>query len=131
MAIMQRMGIFGGFMRPFLMIGAGLILIFIFNLLLAKYVHRDAIRRHHPHAEFWAIVTLFFSVLGLLVYAVLRGDYDLLAEKSRTTIDRSPAAIEKARELVTFRKEPQFCPSCGEQAKPGANFCFKCGTALR
>jgi hypothetical protein len=110
--------------------GAVLILLFIFNLALAKYVHRDAIARNHPHAEFWAIVTLFFSLLALIVYVTLRGDYQEHAEKTRRVELPPPAVVVRIPEPIAVPKQVHFCPSCGVQSKPGANFCFKCGASL-
>ena len=110
--------------------GAVMILLFVFDLALAKYVHRDAIARNHPHAEFWAIVTLLFGLLGLIVYVALRGDYEEHAAKTRKVEVAPTPVVARTPEPVVVPKQVHFCPACGAQSKAGANFCFKCGAAL-
>ena len=45
-------------------------------LLIAKYMHKDAIKRGIKYSEFWLVMGFFLSVLGLLLYVVVRKNYD-------------------------------------------------------
>ncbi len=46
------------------------------SLIMAYFVHRDAIRRKIPNAEIWLIIVLIFNVIGLLLYLLVRGNYN-------------------------------------------------------
>jgi formate hydrogenlyase subunit 3/multisubunit Na+/H+ antiporter MnhD subunit len=58
----------------FMLVG-GLVL-FIVNLLIAKYMHKDAIKRGITNSEFWLLIGFFLSVIGLLLYIFVRNDYE-------------------------------------------------------
>ena len=57
------------------MLVGGIILIVV-NLLIAKYMHKDAIKRGIKNSEFWLIMGLFLSVIGLLLYIFVRKNYE-------------------------------------------------------
>ncbi|MFX1446566.1 MAG: hypothetical protein ACFFCG_00355 [Promethearchaeota archaeon] len=56
------------------MISGGIIFIVI-SVLIAYYVHKDAIRRGIKNSEFWLVIGLIFNLLGLLLYLIVRGNY--------------------------------------------------------
>ncbi len=45
-------------------------------LLIAKYMHKDAIKRGIKNSEIWLLLGFFLSVLGLILYVVVRKNYD-------------------------------------------------------
>ena len=53
----------------------GGIILFVVNLLIAKYMHKDAIKRGIKNSEFWLIMGFFLSVIGLLLYIFVRKNY--------------------------------------------------------
>ena len=57
------------------MIVGGIVLIVV-NLLIAKYMHKDAIKRDIKNSEFWLVMGFFLSVIGLLLYVFVRKNYD-------------------------------------------------------
>ncbi len=57
------------------MLVGGIILIVV-NLLIARYMHKDAIKRGIKNSEFWLIMGLFLSVIGLLLYIFVRKNYE-------------------------------------------------------
>ncbi len=57
------------------MIVGGLVLIVV-NLLIAKYMHKDAIKRDIKNSEFWLVMGFFLSVIGLLLYVFVRKNYE-------------------------------------------------------
>ncbi len=57
------------------MLVGGIILIVV-NLLIARYMHKDAIKRGIKNSEFWLIMGLFLSVIGLLLYFFVRKNYE-------------------------------------------------------
>jgi len=57
------------------MLVGGLVLIVV-NLLIAKYMHKDAIKRDIKNSEFWLIMGFFLSVIGLLLYIFVRKNYE-------------------------------------------------------
>jgi Kef-type K+ transport system membrane component KefB len=66
--------LFGPFLWIFMALGTFAFL--IISLLIAKYLHKDAIRRGIKNSEFWLLMGLIFNVLGLLVYILVRNNYN-------------------------------------------------------
>jgi hypothetical protein len=54
----------------------GGIVLLVANLLIAKYMHKDAIKRDIKNSEFWLIIGFFLSVIGLLLYIFVRKNYE-------------------------------------------------------
>ena len=54
----------------------GGIVLFVVNLFIARYMHKDAIKRGIKNSEFWLIMGFFFGVIGLLLYLFVRKNYD-------------------------------------------------------
>jgi len=54
----------------------GGIVLLVVNLLIAKYMHKDAIKRDIKNSEFWLIIGFFLSVIGLLLYIFVRKNYE-------------------------------------------------------
>ncbi len=48
----------------------------VVSIIIAYYVHRDAVRRKIPNAEVWLFIVLIFNVIGLLLYLLVRGNYN-------------------------------------------------------
>ncbi len=45
-------------------------------LVIAKYMHKDAIKRGIKNSEIWLLLGFFLSVLGLVLYIFVRKNYD-------------------------------------------------------
>ncbi len=45
-------------------------------LLIAKYMHKDAIKRGIKNSEIWLLMGFFLNVLGLILYVFVRKNYD-------------------------------------------------------
>ena len=56
----------------FMLIG-GIVYLAI-SVLIANYMHKDAIKRG-INAEFWLTLGLLLNVLGLIVYLIVRNNY--------------------------------------------------------
>ena len=57
------------------------------SIVIAYYVHKDAIRRGIGNSEVWLIISLIFNVVGLLVYLLVRGSYDESQSNVKDKID--------------------------------------------
>ena len=57
----------------FMLIGG--IVALVVGILIANYMHKDAIKRG-INAEFWLVFGLFFSVFGLILYLIVRNNYN-------------------------------------------------------
>jgi len=57
----------------FMLIGG--IVILVSGILIANYMHKDAIKRG-INAEFWLVFGLFFSIFGLMLYCIVRNNYN-------------------------------------------------------
>ncbi|MFX1489186.1 MAG: hypothetical protein ACFFBI_08570 [Promethearchaeota archaeon] len=55
----------------------GGIVLFVVNMFIAKYMHKDAIKREIKNSEFWLIIGFFLGVFGLLLYLFVRKNYEL------------------------------------------------------
>ncbi|MFW9948592.1 MAG: hypothetical protein ACFFKA_00530 [Candidatus Thorarchaeota archaeon] len=66
--------IFGPYSWLIMALGMGIYI--ALSIIIAYYVHKDAIRRGIANSEVWLIITLIFNVLGLLLYLLVRGNYN-------------------------------------------------------
>jgi len=48
---------------------------FVVSLLIAKYMHKDALKRGIKNSEFWLIIGFIFNLIGLLLYIFVRKNY--------------------------------------------------------
>ncbi|MHA1195105.1 MAG: hypothetical protein ACTSRH_00125 [Promethearchaeota archaeon] len=67
-------GIFGPFWWIFMILGWAIYI--SVSILLAYYVHKDAIKRNIVNSEIWLIIVLIFNVLGYLIYILVRNNYN-------------------------------------------------------
>ncbi|MFX1454388.1 MAG: hypothetical protein ACFFDB_03350 [Promethearchaeota archaeon] len=58
----------------FMLIG-GVVLIIV-NLFVAKYMHKDALKRGIKNSEFWLLIGFILGVIGLLLYVFVRKNYE-------------------------------------------------------
>lgn len=54
----------------------GMSLYIITSVIIAYYVHRDAVRRGIINSEVWLIIALIFNIFGLVLYLIIRGNYN-------------------------------------------------------
>ena len=67
-------GVFGPFGWIFMLIGG--IVALVISVLIANYMHKDAIKRG-INAEFWLVFGLFLNFFGLILYLIVRNNYNL------------------------------------------------------
>ncbi|MBY9014390.1 MAG: hypothetical protein KGD68_01730 [Candidatus Lokiarchaeota archaeon] len=57
------------------------------SLIIAYYLHKDALRRGIKNSEFWLVIGLILNLLGLVIYLLVRNSYNQETEfKSREKI---------------------------------------------
>ncbi|KKL55518.1 hypothetical protein LCGC14_2254620 [marine sediment metagenome] len=66
--------LFGPFAWLFMILG--MVIYFLVSIIIAYYVHRNAIRRGIKNCEVWLLIGLILNVLGLLLYILVRRNYD-------------------------------------------------------
>ena len=54
----------------------GVVIYFVVSLLIAKYMHRDALKRGIKNTEFWLLIGFILNVIGLLLYVFVRKNYE-------------------------------------------------------
>lgn len=59
----------------FIIVGG--IVLLVVNLLIAKYMHKDALKRGIKNSEFWLLIGLILGLLGLLLYVFVRKNYEV------------------------------------------------------
>jgi len=57
----------------FMLIGG--IAVLVLGVLIANYMHKDAVKRG-INAEFWLVMGLFLNVFGLILYLIVRNNYN-------------------------------------------------------
>ena len=65
--------IFGPYAWIFMMLGW--VLYFAVGIIIAYYIHKDAVKRGIANPEVWILIALIFNVLGLIVYLLTRKNY--------------------------------------------------------
>ena len=46
------------------------------SVLIAYYVHKDALRRGIKNSEIWLLIGLILNLLGLVIYLLFRNNYN-------------------------------------------------------
>jgi len=58
----------------FMLLGG--ILYFVISLFIAKYIHKDALKRGIKNSEFWLLIGFILNLIGLLLYVFVRKNYE-------------------------------------------------------
>ena len=53
-----------------------MILYFGTSIVIAYYIHKDAVRLGIQNSEVWLILGLIFNIIGLILYLLVRGNYN-------------------------------------------------------
>jgi len=64
-------------------IALGWVIFITSSILIAYFVHKDAIRRGIANSEVWLIIGLIFNVFGALIYLLVRENYKVEKEQTR------------------------------------------------
>ena len=65
--------LFGPYAWIFMMLGW--VLYFVVGIIIAYYIHKDAVKRGNANPEVWILIALIFNVLALIVYLLTRNNY--------------------------------------------------------
>jgi Trk-type K+ transport system membrane component len=57
------------------MLIGGIVLVVV-NLLIARYMHKDALKRGIKNSEFWLLLGFILGPVGLLLYVFVRKNYE-------------------------------------------------------
>ncbi len=103
-----------------------LIVIIILPFVIGAYVYRDA-KRRGMNAILWALVSaLAPSLIGLIIYLLVRGNYsDLRCPQCETTVTEQFVVCPKCG--VKLRPS---CPNCAMPVEPDWRMCPKCTQPL-
>jgi Trk-type K+ transport system membrane component len=58
----------------FMLVGG--IIYFVVSLLIARYMHKDAIKRGIKNSEIWLLIGFFLNLIGLVLYLFVRKNYN-------------------------------------------------------
>ena len=53
----------------------GWVLYFVVGIIIAYYIHKDAVKRGIANPEVWILIALIFNVVALIVYFLTRKNY--------------------------------------------------------
>ena len=98
----------------------------IVPILIGVYVYRDANRRG-MNAVMWTLIALLApSMLGFIIYLLVRSSYsDLECPKCGTTIKEEYVLCPKCG-----AKLRPFCPNCSAPVEPDWKVCPRCAASL-
>lgn len=101
-------------------------LIFCIPVLLGVYVYRDATKRG-MNAVLWTLIAILTpSLLGLIIYLLVRNNYsDLTCPNCNTRVEESFMICPNCR-----TKLRPSCETCGAMVQTGWKVCPHCGTEL-
>lgn len=106
--------------------------LFVIFLFIAIWVYRDAESRGMS-GVLWLILVLFFPLIGLIIYLVVRHDR-IQPGMAQPYYGQQPwmpppggAAPPPATPPPTMQAT---CRTCGSPLAPGATFCGKCGAKV-
>jgi hypothetical protein len=66
--------LFGPFSWIFMILGW--VIYISLSVILAYYVHKDAIKRGIHNSEFWLLIVLLFNIIGAILYLIVRPNYE-------------------------------------------------------
>ena len=107
--------------------------IFVISILIAIWVYRDAQSRGMS-GVLWLIIVLFFGIIGLIIYLVVR--HDRVSPAMAGPYSGQPPGWMPpppgAAPPSTGPAPPAqtTCRNCGSPLAPGATFCGKCGAKV-
>ena len=110
----------------------GIMVMIVYLLLLAipvligVYVYRDA-KRRGMNAVLWVLIAIFApSLIGLIIYLLVRNNYsDLKCPRCDTPVREQYVVCPKCGV-----KLKASCPNCGEPVEAGWKLCPKCAGSL-
>jgi len=102
-----------------------------FWIAVVVWVYRDAEKRG-MNAAIWALVVLFTHLVGLIIYAIVRGSHPIPMSAGGVPPVSGPAPFRPAPSSpAPSGPPPAGCPHCGKPAGRDQNFCAHCGARLR
>jgi len=79
------LNVFGPYGWIFMIVGT--VMCLGLSVLIAYYVHKDALRRGIKNSEIWLLIGLVLNLLGLVLYLLVRNSYNQETEiKSKERI---------------------------------------------
>ena len=66
--------VFGPYRWIFMIVG--MVTFIGLGVLIAYYLHKDALRRGIKNSEFWLLIGLILNLLGLVMYLLVRNSYN-------------------------------------------------------
>lgn len=79
--------VFGPYYWIFMVLGW--VIYFIIGIILAYYVHKDAIRRNVRNSEFWLVIVLIFNIVGAILYLLVRSNYNQTNYENKTEFKKN------------------------------------------
>ncbi|TES99711.1 MAG: hypothetical protein E3J90_04635 [Promethearchaeota archaeon] len=74
--------VFGPYGWIFMIVGT--ITYIALSVLIAYYLHKDALRREIKNSELWLLIGLILNLLGLVMYLLVRNSYNQETESKNT-----------------------------------------------
>ncbi|MHA1498679.1 MAG: hypothetical protein ACTSRT_14200 [Promethearchaeota archaeon] len=68
------LNVFGPYGWIFMIVGT--VTCISLSVLIAYYVHKDALRRGIKNSEIWLLIGLILNLLGLIIYLLVRNNYN-------------------------------------------------------
>ena len=122
-----------GFSVTYLMLSLIFIVIFalIIQIAISIWIYKDA-KKRNMEAAIWVLIVLLFSIVGVIIYLIVRGPIVLKESIQPTYIAPiTNSYIPKHHTLynspIPRESSEKFCLFCGKKMSFDANFCPHCG----
>ncbi|MHA2105712.1 MAG: zinc-ribbon domain-containing protein, partial [Candidatus Hodarchaeales archaeon] len=102
----------------------------LFSIILAVWVYNDSTNLNMANASLWAVVVLFTSLLGVIIYVLSKpvNPYSIANNRINTSVNQSSNKV--ATENKYSNTKYFYCSSCGTKNEFGSKFCENCGATI-
>jgi hypothetical protein len=103
-------------------------------IVVIVWVYRDAERRG-MNGVLWALLVFIGSIIGLLIYLIVRSDVLPASQRNQATQVCPECNQEIGRDYAFCphcgkKLKGEVCPACGEPVEPNWKVCASCGKKL-
>ena len=105
----------------------------IIHLFLVYWVYQDAVNKELTNPLLWAIVVLFTSFMGFIIYLLVNSTTNQTLKTSPNMELKYSSTNKSTAKTIPFDKEyhnAAFCKVCGAPVEENTIYCSNCGAQI-